>query len=171
MSVRGRWFAVSSLVVASAVGVAACGGGGGGGSTSANVSGSTLTIYSSFPLQGASKPQSDALVNGIKLALKQANNKAGKYTIKYVSLDDSTATAGKWDPGQVSTDARKAAQDKSTILYLGEFNSGASAISIPILNQAGIGQISRTSTTPPASAPTCAWSRRTPCRPRPSRPS
>jgi branched-chain amino acid transport system substrate-binding protein len=146
MSVRGRWFAVSSLVVASAVGVAACGGGGGGSSSSANVSGSTLTIYSSFPLQGASKPQSDALVNGIKLALKQANNKAGKYTINYQSLDDSTATAGKWDPGQVSTDARKAAQDKSTILYLGEFNSGASAISIPILNQAGIGQISPSNT-------------------------
>jgi branched-chain amino acid transport system substrate-binding protein len=147
MSVRGRWFAVSSLVVASAVGVAACGGGGGGGgNTSATASGGTLTIYSSFPLQGASKPQSDALVNGIKLALKQANNKAGKFTIKYQSLDDSTATAGKWDPGQVSTDARKAAQDKSTILYLGEFNSGASAISIPILNQAGIGQISPSNT-------------------------
>jgi branched-chain amino acid transport system substrate-binding protein len=146
MSVRGRWFAVASLVAASAVGVAACGGGGGGGSTGGNVSGSTLTIYSSFPLQGASKPQSDALVNGIKLALKQNNNKAGKYTIKYTSLDDSTATAGKWDPGQVSTDARKAAQDKSTILYLGEFNSGASAISIPILNRAGIGQISPSNT-------------------------
>jgi len=128
------------------VGVAACGGGGGGGSSSANVSGSSLTIYSSFPLQGASKPQSDALVNGIKLALKQANNKAGKFTINYSSLDDSTATAGKWDPGQVSTDARKAAQDKNTILYLGEFNSGASAISIPILNQAGIGQISPSNT-------------------------
>src|SRR5919201_980266 len=129
MSVRGRWFAVSSLVAAAAVGVAACGGGGGGGSTGGAVSGSTLTIYSSFPLQGASKPQSDALVNGIKLALKQNNNKAGK-----------------WDPGQVSTDARKAAQDKSTILYLGEFNSGASAISIPILNRAGIGQISPSNT-------------------------
>jgi branched-chain amino acid transport system substrate-binding protein len=146
MSVRGRWFAVSSLVVASAVGVAACGGGGGGGSTAASASGGSLTIYSSFPLQGASKPQSDALVNGIKLALKQANNKAGKFSIKYVSLDDSTATAGKWDAGQVSTDARKAAQDKSTILYLGEFNSGASAISIPILNRAGIGQISPSNT-------------------------
>ena len=97
MSVRGRWFAVASLVAASAVGVAACGGGGGGGSTGGNVSGSTLTIYSSFPLQGASKPQSDALVNGIKLALKQNNNKAGKSTIKYTSPDDSTAKAGKWD--------------------------------------------------------------------------
>jgi branched-chain amino acid transport system substrate-binding protein len=129
------------------VGVAACGGGGGGGNTSASTaSGNALTIYSSFPLQGASKPQSDALVNGIKLALKQAGGKAGKYTITYKSLDDSTATAGKWDAGQVSTDARTAAQDKNTILYLGEFNSGASAISIPILNRAGIGQISPSNT-------------------------
>jgi branched-chain amino acid transport system substrate-binding protein len=145
--VRGRLLAVSSMLVAgSAMGVAACGGGGGGGSTGASVSGSSLTIYSSLPLQGASKPQSDALVNGMKLALKEAGNKAGKFTIKYQSLDDSTAQAGKWDPGQVSADARKAAQDKSTILYLGEFNSGASAISIPILNRAGIGQISPSNT-------------------------
>jgi branched-chain amino acid transport system substrate-binding protein len=85
-------------------------------------------------------------VNGIKLALQQANNKAGKFTIKYQSLDDATAQAGKWDPGQTSADARKAAQDKSTILYIGEFNSGASAISIPILNRADIGQISPANT-------------------------
>ena len=31
---------------------------------------------------------------------------------------------------------------QSTIVYLGEFNSGASAISIPILNEAGILQVS-----------------------------
>ena len=59
-----------------------------------------------------------------------------------MSLDDSTAAAGNWDPGQTSTNARKAAQDKSTVAYIGEFNSGASAVSIPILNQAGIAQIS-----------------------------
>jgi branched-chain amino acid transport system substrate-binding protein len=127
--------------------VTACGGGGGGGgSTGASVSGTTLTIYSSLPLQGSSRTNSEALVNGIKLALQQANNKVGKYTIKYQSLDDATAQAGKWDPGQTSADARKAAQDKSTILYIGEFNSGASAISIPILNRAAIGQISPANT-------------------------
>jgi len=131
-----------------AAGVAACGGGGSSSSTSASSgSGSkTLTIYSSLPLQGASRTNSEALVNGIKLALQQANNKAGQYTIKYQSLDDSVAQTGKWDPGQTSSDARKAAQDKSTILYIGEFNSGASAISIPILNRAGIGQISPANT-------------------------
>jgi len=147
--VRGLKLAVSSMLVAGlAAGVAACGGGGGSTSTSASASGGgkTLTIYSSLPLQGASRTNSEALVNGIKLALTQAGNKAGQYSIKYQSLDDSTAQTGKWDPGQTSADARKAAQDKSTILYIGEFNSGASAISIPILNRAGIGQISPANT-------------------------
>jgi branched-chain amino acid transport system substrate-binding protein len=136
------------LVTALALGVAACGGGndnkssssgGGGGRTS-------LTIYSSLPLQGDSRPQSTDVVNGEKLALQEAGGKVGKFTIKYVSLDDATAAAGKWDPGQTSSDARKAAQDASTIVYLGEFNSGASAISIPILNEANIMQISPSNT-------------------------
>ena len=143
---RGLKLAVSSMLIAGvAVGVAACGGGG-GSSTSGSTGSKSLTIYSSLPLQGASGTNSKALVNGIKLALQQANNKAGSYTLKYQSLDDSTAQTGKWDPGQTSSDARKAAQDKSTILYIGEFNSGASAISIPILNRAGIGQISPANT-------------------------
>ncbi len=105
-----------------------------------------LTIYSSLPLQGDSRPQSTDVVNGEKLALEEAGGKVGKYKIKYKSLDDSTAAAGKWEPGQTSADARKAAQDQSTIVYLGEFNSGASAISIPILNEAGILQVSPSNT-------------------------
>src|SRR5436190_9988203 len=146
-SVRGLKLAVSSMLIAgTAVGVAACGGGGGSTGTSGSTGTKSLTIYSSLPLQGASGTNSKALVNGIKLALQQAGNKAGQFTIKYQSLDDSTAQTGKWDPGQTSSDARKAAQDKSTILYIGEFNSGASAISIPILNRAGIGQISPANT-------------------------
>jgi branched-chain amino acid transport system substrate-binding protein len=132
-----------------ALGVSACGdeeegGGGGGGSTA---SGTTLTIYSSLPLQGTSKEQSEAVINGEKLALKQVNNKVGKYTLKYVSLDDSTAqNPGTADEGQTAQNARKAVQDKSTIFYLGEFNSGGTKISLPILNKAGIPQISPSNT-------------------------
>jgi branched-chain amino acid transport system substrate-binding protein len=147
---RARSLAASGcLVTTLALGVAACGGGddnkssssggGGGGRTS-------LTIYSSLPLQGDSRPQSTDVVNGEKLALEEAGGKVGKFTIKYVSLDDATAAAGKWDPGQTSADARKAAQDASTIAYLGEFNSGASAISIPILNEANVLQVSPSNT-------------------------
>ena len=129
--------------------VAACGSdsSSSGGSKSSGSSGSTtLTIYSSLPLQGDSRPQSESVVNGEKLALQEAGGKVGKYTIKYVSTDDATAAAGKWDPGQTSANARKAAQDKSTIVYLGEFNSGATAISLPILNEANILQISPSNT-------------------------
>src|SRR4051794_21594153 len=107
------------LFGALSLGVAACGsdsGGGGGGS----VSGTQLTIYSSLPLQGDSRPQSESVVNGEQLALQQAGGKVGKYTIKYVSLDDATPSAGKWEPGKTSANARKAAQDPKTIAYLGE---------------------------------------------------
>jgi branched-chain amino acid transport system substrate-binding protein len=147
---RARSLAASGcLVTALALGVAACGGGNDNSSTSSGGGGggrTSLTIYSSLPLQGDSRPQSTDVVNGEKLALEEAGGKVGKFTIKYVSLDDATAAAGKWDPGQTSADARKAAQDASTIVYLGEFNSGASAISIPILNEANILQISPSNT-------------------------
>ena len=154
---RVRWLAaLSCLLLASGMTVAACGddddegGGGGGGGTSTTApsggGGKTLTVYSSLPLQGDSRPQSEDVVRGIELALEQAGGKAGENTIKYVSLDDATASTGKWEPGKVSENARKAVSDKNTIAYIGEFNSGASVISLPILNEAGILQVSPSNT-------------------------
>lgn len=117
-----------------------------GGGSSSSASGQAIDIYSSLPLQGASTSQTDPLVNGIKLALSQANNKAGQWTVNYQSLDDSTAAAGKWDPGQTAANARKAATDPKAVYYIGEFNSGASEVSVPILNQAGLPQVSPANT-------------------------
>jgi branched-chain amino acid transport system substrate-binding protein len=147
--VRGRTIGIVCGCLALVVGLAACGsddsgdsGGGGGGG------GGTVSMYSSLPLQGASKDQTAAMVNGIKLAMSEAGNKAGDFTVKYTALDDSTAQAGNWDPGQTAQNARKVAQDSKAVFYIGEFNSGASAISIPILNQAGIPQVSPANTYP-----------------------
>jgi branched-chain amino acid transport system substrate-binding protein len=145
---KHRWLALWCLLVAAlAMGAAACGGddddeGGAAGGDG----GSELTVYSSLPLQGASRPQSEDVIKGIKLALKQRGGKAGDFTIKYVSLDDATAAAGKWEAGQTSANARKVAQDDSAIAYIGEFNSGASAISMPTLNEANILQVSPSNT-------------------------
>ena len=105
-----------------------------------------MTAYSSLPLQGAQRPQTTDMVKGIELALEQVGGKVGDITIKYESLDDSTAQAGAWTPEATSANARKAAQDDSTAVYIGEFNSGASAVSIPILNEAGIPQLSPANT-------------------------
>lgn len=147
MSLRST-AAVGCLVAALSVGVAACGSDNSSSTGTSGGGGGTVDVYSSLPLQGASKAQTNALQKGIALAFAQANNKAGDTTIKYTSLDDSTAQAGNWDPAQVASNARKAAQDSNAVAYIGEFNSGASAISIPILNQAGIGQVSPANTYP-----------------------
>jgi branched-chain amino acid transport system substrate-binding protein len=144
---RVRWLALfSCLAGLFALTVAACGGSddnnGGGGGTAQG----TLTIYSSLPRQGASRVQTIAIENGAKLALEGAGGKVGKFKVKYVPLDDSTAAAGQWDAQPTSANARKAAQDKSTIAYIGEYNSGASAVSIPILNEGAIPQVSPANT-------------------------
>jgi branched-chain amino acid transport system substrate-binding protein len=144
---RVRWLAVlSCLFGLFALTAVSCGGDddddGGGGT----VSGNTMTIYSSLPRQGASRVQAIPIEQGAKLALKERGGKVGKWTIKYIPLDDATAAAGKWDPGPTSANARRAVQDDTTIAYLGEYNSGASAISIPILNEGGIPQVSPANT-------------------------
>ncbi len=132
--------------------IAACGSSKSSSSTSAGAttsgasSSKTIDIYSSLPLQGASTAQTDPMVNGMRLALSQAGGKAGQWTVNYTSLDDSTAAAGKWDPSQCAANARKAASDPKVVYYMGEFNSGCSEVSIPILNQAGVPQVSPANT-------------------------
>lgn len=129
----------AGLAVLLVLATASCGeqDGGGDGARSDGV-----TVYSSLPLQGASRPIGEALVNGMKLAFKQADNQAGGVRVNYVSLDDSTAQAGAWTPEAESANARRAIQDDSAVAYLGTFNSGAAAVSIPLLNEAGMAMLS-----------------------------
>jgi branched-chain amino acid transport system substrate-binding protein len=142
---RVRWLAaMGCLLGVSAIVATGCGGGDGGGGNT--VSGDNLTVYSSLPRQGASRVQAIPIEQGAALALKQRGGKVGKWKVKYVTLDDATAAAGQWDAAPTSSNARKASQDKTTIGYIGEYNSGASAISIPILNEGGIPQVSPANT-------------------------
>jgi branched-chain amino acid transport system substrate-binding protein len=145
MKRRWRLAGVAACLVL-AGGVPACGdddddGGGGAGG-----GGETVNVYSSLPLQGAQRLQTTAMVDGIKLALEQAGGKAGQLKVSYTSLDDSTAQAGTWTPEATSANARRVAQDDVAVAYIGEFNSGASAISIPLLNEVPIAQISPSNT-------------------------
>jgi branched-chain amino acid transport system substrate-binding protein len=142
-----RATAFGLLLPALAIGVAACGDDKKSSSGGATAEGTTLTIYSSLPLQGTSRGQSEAVINGEKLALDAVGGKVGKFTIKYNSLDDSTAqNPGTADEGKTAQNARQAVRDKSTIFYLGEFNSGGTKVSLPILNKASIPQISPSNT-------------------------
>jgi branched-chain amino acid transport system substrate-binding protein len=126
-----------------ALALAGCGG---GNSLVNKIHGTRLTIFESVPLDGAAEPEGQAVLNGAQLALNQIGGRIGHFRIRIRVLDDATATAGRWDPGQTEADARIAAADRTTIGYIGDLESGASAISIPLLNREGIAQISPTST-------------------------
>jgi branched-chain amino acid transport system substrate-binding protein len=111
-------------------------------SGASEATGNQLAIYSSLPLQGPSAEISEQIVNGERLALAEAGGRIGPFRIGYVSLDDSNPTSGRLDPGVTATNAKMAAQDTSTIAYIGEYNSAATAVSLPLINAAGILQVS-----------------------------
>jgi branched-chain amino acid transport system substrate-binding protein len=113
-----------------------------GSTPSADNVGKQLTIYSGLPLQGPSAAISEQIVGGEKLALADAGGRVGPLTVSYVSLDDSNPVNGQWDPGITAANAKAVAQDPTTIAYLGDYNSGATAVSLPLINAAGILQVS-----------------------------
>jgi branched-chain amino acid transport system substrate-binding protein len=99
------------------------------------------TVYVSMPLHGPARASANAVVKGAQLALTDTGS-----PIRLRALDDSTKRAGSWVPERVAANARRAASNGSAIGYIGEFNSGASAIALPILNEAGIAMISPSNT-------------------------
>ncbi len=138
---------VSRGTVVFLLAVVACTVGGCGASgKSAGSRGGTVDFYSSLPLSGASSATAQAIVNGAKLALAQARGRAGQFTIRYISLDDSAAQSGTWNPGRTAANAREAARDPKAVYYIGDFDSDASKVSMPILNRAGVPQVSPAST-------------------------
>jgi branched-chain amino acid transport system substrate-binding protein len=145
--VRPRWHsqlacALCLAALALIIVVAASGCGGIGVSGAAGIAGDQLTIYSSMPAQGPLAATSQQMVNGEKLALYDAGGHVGPYRVSYYALDDANPKTGQWDPGITASDAKTAAQDTTTIGYLGDYNSAATAISLPIVNGAGILQVS-----------------------------
>jgi branched-chain amino acid transport system substrate-binding protein len=133
--------------LAAALAVAVCLAGCGGHGIAGNrISGQRLTIYVSLPLNGPSSVSGRSVLGGAELALGAIHGRIGDYRIRMLALDDATAKRAGWDPGQTTANARQAILDKTTIGYIGEYNSGASAVSIPLLSRAGIPQISPSST-------------------------
>lgn len=110
------------------------------------VDGNTLVIYSSLALQGPLSEVDNDVLEAERMALAEHDGRVGGYSIELISLDDNTSQKQGSDAAQTAANAERAAADPRTIAYIGESNSGASAVSIPILNKAGILQISPTDT-------------------------
>jgi branched-chain amino acid transport system substrate-binding protein len=94
-----------------------------------------IHIYSSEPLEGTSLAQTSTIVDELKAVLD--GQKVGNFTIKLISLDDaSAANKGDWDGQVEQSNANQAINDPDAMAYIGNYNSGAAKLSIPLLNAA-----------------------------------
>ena len=106
----------------------------------------TLTLYSSLPLQGPDRTRARDMVNAIKLALQEVGGQIGPFTITYVSLDSAKPGARTWSADKVLDNARQAVRDLNAIAYIGDRDSAATALSVPLTNEGHILQVSPSST-------------------------
>ncbi len=112
-----------------------------------------IKIVSSLPRTGSAKAQTDTIVNGIKMAMAEADSKAGEFDVVYADWDDATAGAGQWTAEAETANAVRAVQDPDVMVYIGTYNSGAAKISMPILNKAHLLMVSPANTWPGLTKP------------------
>lgn len=112
-----------------------------------------IKVVSSLPRTGSAKAQTDTIVNGIKMAMEEAEHRAGDFEVEYADWDDATAGAGQWTAEAETANAVRAVQDPDVMAYLGTYNSGAAKISMPILNKAHLLMISPANTWPGLTKP------------------
>ena len=126
-----RWALAAPLLVLT---LAGC-----GISGSAKIDG-PVAIYVSLPLTGQRSADGRDAADGARLALEQAQGKAGSIEVRAHFLDD--AKGKPWDPVAVGANARQAVQDSSAAAYIGELDSEPTRASVPITNDAGLVQVS-----------------------------
>ena len=100
-----------------------------------------LTVYSSLPRTGIQARQAAAVLAGQRLALREADGRAGGREVRLVELDSAGGEDGPWDPDAIEANADRAVDDDSAVAYLGELDLGASAVSVPVTNAGGLLQV------------------------------
>jgi ABC-type branched-subunit amino acid transport system substrate-binding protein len=116
--------------------------GGGADEEPRPIKGDTATIYSSVPRHGVSASTAKLVVDGERRALAERGGRAGGLRIRLKQLPATDNRDEPWDPGLVAANAQRAADDPTAIAYIGELDYGATAVSLPITNDAGLLQVS-----------------------------
>ena len=134
--------ACSSSGTASPAASAAAGGAG-------DTSKGSIKIAIELPLQGSEKAASDPIINGIRLAVKDAGGAVGGYA---VTVPDSAiyddAINGAHDPQTGANNMTKIVADSSVVAVIGPLNSSVAKAQIPISNASGLLQCSPANTNP-----------------------
>ena len=115
----------------------------------------SFRIAMNLPFTGGEAEGAVQIRNGAMLAIDEINAKggAGGYQLEAVQMDDGTATAGGYDPGQAAINARKMVTDTTIFAALGPYNSGSGKAMSPILSAASLPIITPISTNPDITDP------------------
>ncbi|MCB0857521.1 MAG: branched-chain amino acid ABC transporter substrate-binding protein [Solirubrobacterales bacterium] len=128
---------VAAIVLALAGLVSAC------GKTGDEETSRTLKIYVSQPMKG--DRGGEDMLRAVQIANEGEGGRVDSAKIEIVGLNDSDES-GAWVPALVRRNARLAAADDEAVAYIGDFDSGATEVAMPILNRAGMLQVSSGST-------------------------
>ena len=116
---------------------------------SGDTSKGTVKIAIELPLQGSELAASQPIINGIRLAAKQAGNAAGGYAIE---IPDSAvyddALNGAHDAQTGASNMTKIVGEPDVIAVIGPLNSSVAQAQIPISNEGGLLQCSPANTNP-----------------------
>ncbi|HME23464.1 MAG TPA: branched-chain amino acid ABC transporter substrate-binding protein [Acetobacteraceae bacterium] len=115
----------------------------------------SLRIAINLPFTGGGAEGAIQIRNGAMLAIDEINGRGGVggFQLEVVQMDDGTATAGGYDPGQAATNARTMVTDPTILAALGPYNSGSGKAMSPILSAASLPIITPTSTNPDITDP------------------
>lgn len=89
-----------------------------------------VTVYAAGPV-----------CEGAQRALNDRGGRAGSVRVRVRCLP-STGQPGRYDLAQIGANARRATEDSTTVGYIGETEPHARLFSAPILEAAGIAQLS-----------------------------
>ncbi|HYP45717.1 MAG TPA: branched-chain amino acid ABC transporter substrate-binding protein [Propionibacteriaceae bacterium] len=122
--------AVTALAATGCANNSSEGGGGAAGSATKE-----LIVSTDLPLQGSSGSQSDSTNKMIQLYLDSIGGKAGNYTVKLKTYDDSTAAKAAWDEAACAKNATDHVANENEVAVMGTLNSGCAKIIVPTLNR------------------------------------
>ena len=133
--------ALALLATLALAGLSAC-----GDESSGRVTASEIRqVYTAMPVGDSNDPAGRDIVAAQKMALAERKGRAGAFGIRLV-VDSSADAEGMPSPGLAAEAARDAARSDRSLAFIGGFTSGETAAAAPILNRAGILQVTPTST-------------------------
>ena len=116
-----------------------------------------LTIYTALPEHGPQAPRARDVLDGERLALLLADGRAGLFTVGLRPVSDAAEPEPEeeredgepeegWVPEAALKAAEAAVEDQSTIAFIGDFDAGATALTLPVTNPHDMLQVSPATT-------------------------